>query len=630
MCGISGIFSLSHFGIEDQLHKTGLMSEAQAHRGPDDEGTAIISREAPGLTFGHRRLSIIDTSPAGHQPMRESATGNWIIFNGEIYNYRELRDDLIKQGIAFSTQTDTEVILKAYRVWGVDCVRQFRGIFAFALWDENDKALILARDHMGVKPLYFWENEDKTLVFASEVRALLASGMVPGILDYKALRSYLAYGSVQEPYTLVKGVVSLPPGHVMVCKDGEKKAHRYWEIPAQKKRQKMDVGDLLVQIGAQLKDSVKSQLIADVPLGAFLSGGIDSTAIAALMRDAALGEVKTFSIVFDEKSHDERTYSRMAAKHIGSSHTELNLRGEDVRDMLEKSLYAFDQPSMDGLNTYFVSKITKEAGLTVALSGVGGDELFAGYNGFTIPLMAENWGRYVSVMPLLLRTPIGRILSGMPVNERVRRFADLLVTKRHPYFLARQVFSQSQSRGLLNADIYERSDQWEPGTFSQLEKQTSKFDPVNRASAMELQTYMLSTLLRDTDQMSMAHALEVRVPLIDHKLVEFMFSLPGEIKINKKIPKPMLTRSLNGSIPDGCVFRPKKGFELPFASWFRESLSGQLTDSFNGQSEEEAWPFQAAALENTYRSYQKGLINWSRIWTIFVLRHWLKTHNINK
>lgn len=627
MCGIAGIFNTNHLPLEEQLQRTNLITKALAHRGPDDSGLEVISRRAPGLTFGHTRLSVIDTSAAGHQPMRDNDTGNWITYNGEIYNFKELRKELSGIGVSFLSNSDTEVILKAYQVWGIECIAKFRGIFAFALWDEVEKSLTLARDHLGVKPLYFWE-DNNSLIFSSEVRALLASEMVPRKLDYNALRSYLAYGSVQEPYTLIKGINSLPAAHFLVIKGGEKTLSRYWEIPGNAEQNQADIEELLHQIGAQLKNSVKSQLTADVPLGAFLSGGIDSTAIAALMRESALGEVKTFSIVFDEKTHDERKYSRLAAKHIGSDHTELNLSGDDVRSMLPVGLTAFDQPSIDGLNTYFVSKITKEAGLTVALSGVGGDELFGGYSNYSVPLKAENWGKYVSVMPLLLRTPLGKILSEIPVNEKIRRFADLLVTKRHPYFLARQVFSKNQSRTLLNAGIYESSENWIPNIFMELEDQTRNFDPVNRASALELQTYMLSTLLRDTDQMSMAHALEVRVPLIDHKLVEFMFSLPGEIKVNKQIPKPMLTRSLNGSIPDDCIFRPKKGFELPFSTWFRESLNEQLENAFNGQNEDSAWPFRPEALSEIWRNYQKGMINWSRIWAIFVLRHWLRMHGV--
>ncbi|MEX0686536.1 MAG: asparagine synthase (glutamine-hydrolyzing) [Balneolales bacterium] len=627
MCGIAGIFNTSGVDTEGQLKKTRQMAEAMAHRGPDDQGIEMISHSLPSLTFGHRRLSIIDTSSAGHQPMFDSETGNWITYNGEIYNFRELRGELRKEGVTFNSKTDTEVILKAYQVWGMDFVKKLRGIFAFSIWDEHEKALILVRDHMGVKPLYYWE-DDSNLLFASEVRALLASGLVQRKLDYNGLRSYMAYGSVQEPYTLIKGVQSIQPGHFMVIKDGDKKLTRYWQLPEQKDRGKIELDDLLIQIGDHLKDAVKSQLIADVPLGAFLSGGIDSTAIASLMQNSDMGEVKTFSIVFDEKTHDEREFSRLAARHIGSKHTELNLRGEDVKKMLQEGLNAFDQPSMDGLNTYFVSKITKEAGLTVALSGVGGDELFGGYNNYSVPLKAENWGKYVSVMPLLMRTPIGRMLSGMPFNEKMRKFADLMVTKQHPYFLSRQLFSKNQTHDLLKTDIFDASSHWEPERFYELEKQTAHYDPVNRASAMELQTYMLSTLLRDTDQMSMAHALEVRVPLIDHKLVDFMFSLPGEIKVNKKTPKPMLTRSLNGSIPKDCVYRPKKGFELPFASWFSESLNEQLEDSFNGQSEDEAWPFQAESLTRILQDYHRGLLSWSRIWTIFMVRHWLKTNKV--
>ena len=378
MCGIAGILHSDKDLVERVLPA---MNYAQKHRGPDDEGSVIVPAQGGWLGFGHRRLAIIDLSAAGHQPMNDAVTGNWISFNGEIYNFRELRRELEKKGHLFRTGTDTEVILKAYTEWGTESVRRLRGIFAFAIWDSARQSLFAARDHLGVKPIYYWR-ENKTFLFASEVRALLATGVTGTKLDYDGLHSYLAYGSVQEPFTMVKGIRSLPAGHFMEWDKKGIRTERYWKLPQPGPGpDSTDPARLYEEAAHRLFDAVDSQLISDVPLGAFLSGGIDSTAIAALMRKSNRGKVRTFSIVFDETAYDEREWSRLAAREIGTEHTELELTGEHVRLDLPDAMGSFDQPSVDGLNTYFVSKAVREAGLTVALSGVGGDELFGGYGG---------------------------------------------------------------------------------------------------------------------------------------------------------------------------------------------------------------------------------------------------------
>jgi asparagine synthase (glutamine-hydrolysing) len=379
-------------------------------------------------------------------------------------------------------------------------------------------------------------------------------------------------------------------------------------------------------VEAKLEDAVSGQLVGDVPLGAFLSGGIDSTAIAALVQRKASRPTRTFSIVFEEKQYDERTYSRLAARHLGTDHTELLLRGSDVRNSLSEALAAFDQPSMDGLNTYFVSRITKEAGLTVALSGVGGDELFGGYDAYRKALLAEKVGRRIHHLPAPLRHALAAVVYNVRKDERFRRLADLLQTNAHPYFLSRQVLGPRQVEGLLDPDVDPGA--WMPARFDQLESETSAYDSINRASAFELQTYMLSTLLRDSDQMSMAHALEVRVPLIDHELVEFMFTLPGACKVDRAHPKPLLTKTLQNDLPYECVYRPKRGFELPFSSWLRESLLDEMHASLAPASVAEAAPFRPESLRQLWTAFESGEVGWSRVWAVFVLRHWLREHRI--
>lgn len=620
MCGIAGILT-AHLAPAEIVRRTEAMTLSLQHRGPDDSGVDVVCREGPVVVLGHRRLSIIDTSPAGHQPMHDVGSGASIVFNGEIYNYRELRRELEKLGRVFRTQTDTEVLLAAYAQWKAECLSRLRGIFAFAIWDPQTHSLFLARDQLGVKPLYYW-TDGETLVFGSEVRALLASNLVPRDLDVASIGGYLAFGSVQDPQTLVRGVKSVLPGHYVTCSGGHSKEVRYWSLPVA--ADEYDAGAVNSKVAAALLDATASQLEADVPLGAFLSGGIDSTAVVALMQQAVSRPVRTFSIVFEESEWDEREFSRLAARHIGTEHTELLLTGEDIRASLAPALAAFDQPSVDGLNTYFVSKVTKESGLTVALSGVGGDEVFGGYDGYRRPLLAERWGGPARKLPMSVRKGISGILRHAPVPDALHRYGDLIEANRAPYFASRQLFGAEQIRHLLGADIAATTR--DPETFARLERETSSYDPINRAAAFELQTYMLSTLLRDADQMSMAHALEVRVPLIDHRLVELMFTIPGNAKIRRGQPKPLLTLPLGDALPHKCVHRPKRGFELPFARWLKGSLESEMRDVFLGGRK--GGPFEPKALGKMWASFEQGHLGWSRVWAIFVASNWLDRQSV--
>jgi asparagine synthase (glutamine-hydrolysing) len=602
------------------------MNHAQKHRGPDDGGTEFIKADGFFVGLAHRRLAIIDVSTAGHQPMNDPDTGNWITFNGEIYNFRELRRELEDNGQTFRTGTDTEVILKGYALWGSDCVRRLRGIFAFGIWDASQRRLFLARDQLGVKPLYYWRRNDAFL-FASEVRALLATGLTGAKLDYDGLRSYLAYGSVQEPFTMVQGIRSLEAGHLMVWDKGLVSTKRYWELPRPEMTSREVSKKLYEEAAHRLFDAVDSQLISDVPLGAFLSGGIDSTAIAALMQRSNKRKARTFSVVFNEEAYDERHWSQLAAREIGTEHTELTLTADKVCHDLPRALGCFDQPSVDGLNTYFISQAVREAGLTVALSGVGGDELFGGYDAFRKPLSMERFHFATQKIPLFTRRILSRALSAWGRGEAMRKVADTLITTRNPYLLSRRLFGDGQLSLLLSRNIL-FSIAWEEEAFGRFEAEVRLYDPINRISALELQTYMLSTLLRDTDQMSMAHSLEVRVPLIDPLLVEFCFTVPGSCKIENGQPKPLLTRPLGDLLPRACVHRPKRGFVLPFQLWLSGALKSEMQDSMTGVAARESTLFEPGALAALWAQYQSGRVNWSRVWAIFVLIRWMQQNRI--
>ena len=630
MCGIAGIVS-TRGTAREFVPPVQSMTDAQRHRGPDGGGVEVVCGGTPAAAvFGHRRLAIIDLSEAGREPMRDAETGNWLTFNGEIYNFRELRGELEKLGHVFDTRTDAEVILKAYACWGVACVGRLRGIFAFAIWggDAGEQKLFIARDQLGVKPLYYPQDEEG-LLFASEVRALLASGLVGRKLDLEGLHSFLAYGSVQEPLTLVRGVRSLPPGHFLVWQGGRATVERYWRLPEAGEIRTGVNGHLFEETRERLEDAVRSQLVADVPLGAFLSGGIDSTAIAALARGAGSRPLKTFSVVFDEAAYDEREYSRLAARHLGTEHTELRLTGEGFLKTLPQAVAAFDQPSQDGLNTYAISKVIREAGPVVALSGVGGDELFGGYDGYRKALLAERWAGRASRLPRPARALAGGLVGGFATRESLRKFSELLRDTRNHYFLTRQVFSASQISELLPAEVYRPGSEWYGVTRPRLAAETADFDPVNRASALELQTYMLSTLLRDTDQMSMAHALEVRVPLLDHRLVEYLFTLPGSVKLEEGQPKPLLTRALGDELPGGCVHRPKRGFELPFAVWLRQSLQTRVREKLLHPPAGPRELFRAGGVTGVWEKFEQGRLAWSRVWGLFVLFEWLEAHRVS-
>jgi len=413
----------------------------------------------------------------------------------------------------------------------------------------------------------------------------------------------------------------------MVWDKGLVSTQRYWKLP-QTEPGSYNVPKILCEEAAhRLFDAVDSQLISDVPLGAFLSGGIDSTAIAALMQQSNKGKVRTFSVVFNEEAYDERHWSQLAARKIGTEHTELTLTAEEVCHDLPRALECFDQPSLDGLNTYFISKAVREAGLTVALSGVGGDELFAGYDAFRKPLRMERFHSAAQKFPLFTRRILSRALNAWVRGEAMRKVADTLITTRNPYLLSRRLFSDGQLSRLLSRSI-PFSNTWEEEAFGRLEAEIRLYDPINRISAFELQTYMLSTLLRDTDQMSMAHALEVRVPLIDPLLVEFCFTVPGSCKIENGQPKPLLTRSLGDLLPQACVHRPKRGFVLPFQLWLSGALKSEMRASLTGVASREPTLFEPGALAALWAQYQSGRVNWSRVWSIFVLRRWMQQNRI--
>jgi asparagine synthase (glutamine-hydrolysing) len=634
MCGISGIWTSGLSPVE-ATRRTAAATRALAHRGPDDEGVEQVSQTGqesvrPLVVFGHRRLSILDLSAAGHQPMSDPAAGNWITYNGEIYNFMELRADLEKRGHRFVSHGDTEVILKAYAEWGVGCWRRLRGIFAFGLWDERYQELHLVRDHMGVKPLYF-AHADHTLVFASEVRALLAAGTCERKLSDDGLRSYLKYGSVQEPGSLVKGVESLQPGHFLTCDaQGRKIQRHYWRLDECINRN-WATQPSTDEVLAQLQNSVEGQLVSDVPLGVFLSGGMDSSAIAALAVRAGRGQVRTFCIGTDDKPSDESAEAASTAAFLGTSHTTLVLQGSSMAVNFGNALNCYDQPSIDGINTYFIAKLVREAGIKVALSGLGGDELFVGYNGFQKAMRVQQLGQVLTRLPRGLRLQLAAAIGRFgPLGGSVTTAATEIIesSPRELYFASRTLFSRCHIDRLLgqSAPAQLKSKNWKHRE-QRLVNAAESLTGVDRISFFELQTYMLSTLLRDADQMSMAHGLELRVPLIDPVLIENVMPILATRKFTRDQNKRLLMEAMAPMMPPVVAQRTKRGFSLPFQHWILRELFPVFEAHFN--SGQLRGPWDRASYRSVWQEFQRGRVSWSRIMALYSLENWLKQNNVN-
>ena len=558
--------------------------------------------------------------------MCDPETGNWIVFNGEIYNFRMVRSRLEQAGRRFNSQTDTEVVLKAYGCWGAECLQHFRGMFAIAIWDSARRQLFLARDRFGEKPLYY-SLRDGNLLFGSEVRSLLATGLVQPIISEAGLVQFLGFGSVCDPVTLVDGVRSLPPAHYAVWKDGELQATRYWSLEntfrtgTNTEWAQMPLDCLRERIRDAVEEAVVLRTVSDVPIGVFLSGGIDSGALVSILSGRPGAALNTFSIVFPESDYSEAEFSRNIAHHFGTEHHELRLCRTDALECVTDAIAAMDQPTIDGVNTFMISRRAAEEGLKVALSGLGADELFAGYSTFrTVPLM-ERIAWLLGILGPRLRKMLSRVCRLLATSNKGVKVARLLSDPSlHPYSLMRGLFIPGQRDRLLlrvnPAAIAEADAPMHDCLWHSL-----RFDPINRVSSLELQNYMTNTLLRDTDSMSMAHSLEVRVPFVDHVLAELLFSLPGSAKVQGATPKHLLVGSLRKSLPIEVVNRHKRGFTLPFEHWLRTDLRQEVEKVLLSDTSLNEW-IDRREVRKVWTGFLTGKLNWSRPWSLYVLGKW--------
>ena len=602
MCGIAGILhSKSSPSLTDEVATR--LRVSLRHRGPDDSG---LWRSADGQAcFIHTRLSILDLSAAGHQPMTLPGGRFTITFNGEIYNFHELREELLARGVIFRTQTDTEVILRLYESEGREMVKKLRGMFAFAIWDEESKSCFCARDPFGIKPFYYSVSEGR-FCFASELRALIQAGLTSRKLNPQAVAAYFETGSVPEPLTLIDGVSCLKPGQAIFWKDGEIQVYRHWEpvFPfTESEETPCDPAEAAIRLRQALLDSVRHHFVSDVPVGIFLSGGIDSTLLLALARELGHEKISTFSIGVDDPGLEESSIARRTATHFGADHHEKRLDDQAGRAIFDQFITSIDQPSIDGFNTYTVSAFAREHGMKVVLSGLGGDEIFGGYPSFSqVPRLAR-LSRLLGIVPCV-RQMTGRFMEKHSKSNRTRRMGTFFQSDpcvATAYRAYRAIFSRRDAlrltahyTGVSKVSRHPRPAYAMPPSAE------------DEVSLCEISGYMRNQLLKDSDVMSMAHGLELRVPLVDQKLFDSIASVPSRVRLRSG--KRFLLDAVP-EIPAWVAEQPKRGFLFPYQRWAEASWSTLF----------ERIPVNNLGIQPS----------WFQRWSALVLEHWMKTHRIS-
>jgi asparagine synthase (glutamine-hydrolysing) len=658
MCGICGIIGPANPSISTDQAETAVrrMLATLRHRGPDDEGLLVSSTAVLGI----RRLSIIDLV-GGAQPVWNENRTVAALCNGEIYNFISLREELASLGHRFASRCDTEVLAHAWEEWGTDLCTHLRGMFAFAIAELPEgptggiRRVFLTRDRLGIKPLYY-SVQPQGLLFASEVCSLVASGYVPAQLSRAELEAYLLFGSVCEPATLIEGVSSLPPGHCLDSRMDDKRAgtlhswceaepHPWWnpallpaQISAPAEKQPRAALKRVPQSARALREileaSVREHLIADVPLGVFLSSGIDSTAIAALASREQRG-IRTLTVAFSEKNFSEAEIARRTAVRLGTDHTERLVTGQEMLARLEEAVSAMDQPTMDGVNTWFVSEAARAAGLKVALSGLGSDELFGGYSTFRSAPRLARIAQIGAALPSRQRRALAAAAMELPVgSSRLSATRKVLAAWAEPdqlphsYFFSRLLFIPAQVRtflcGEFAAPLQSTWRQW----LASAANQTVDANPFAAISWLELRSYLVNTLLRDTDSTSMHHSLEVRVPFLDHRVVEFALqcSQTPQTLLRAKPGKALLIKALGGLLPAEIVAQKKRTFTLPWEHWLRGPLRARVTASFSDPAPALVATVDFCAVNAIWQDFLRGRTTWSRPWSLFVLNEWARRH----
>ncbi|MBK9519492.1 MAG: asparagine synthase (glutamine-hydrolyzing) [Anaeromyxobacter sp.] len=644
MCGIAGIV-----GKVNERHAAALkrMSDRMAHRGPDAEGAWRSTPDADGwgVLLAHRRLSILDLSPAGAQPMVDPATGQVIVLNGEIYNYVEIRRRLEAEGQRFGSTGDTAAMLRALATHGHEALGWLRGMFAFALWDPARRELLVARDPLGIKPLYLARNPDPagdwSLAFASEVRALLASGLLgTPRLDPRAVASVAWNGFVVGPGTAVEGIELAWPGEALTFdgRGAEARRERFWSIPGSAPAEPLDEEGL----AGVLEETVRLHLASDVPLAVFLSGGIDSSAVANLAQRATGGAVHTFTLAFEEQALNEGPVARRIAEAIGTRHQEVLLTEQRFVGQLEAALDSLDQPTFDGLNSFYMSHAIRQAGFTVALAGTGGDELFGGYGSFRDLPRLHRASRAVGWLPrdLLVaaaRLGTSRLRGGDAALPPQNRWAKLPDMVRHGddlvalYQLAYALFLPSYQRELVGRGVTETLEVGLPAAMRQrLEAETARRSPVSAVSVLEQRLFLGERLLRDNDVASMAASLEQRVPLVDQALFQAVDRMPDATRYAPTGKKALLRRIGLRGLDPALFDRPKSGFVMPFDRWIRAGLRQVMDSTLRDPGAVSLAGLAPDAVRRLWQGFLEGRsgLYWSRVWAVYVLIRWCQRNDV--
>lgn len=631
MCGICGIIDFTGKPVqEDIIHQ---MCQAMVHRGPDDEGI-YISQQLPVSSYqtkplvglGHRRLSIIDLSPAGHQPMCNEDGTIWIVLNGEIYNYIELGKGLKEKGHKFKSNADTETVIHLYEEYGEECVKQLRGMFAFALWDKKKQTLIMARDRPGKKPLlYYYKNN--LFCFSSEFSSLFAPGLIDKEIDPKAIHYYLTFGYVPAPMTIYKDVYKLPPAHILILKDGQINLKQYWSLDYTNKIN-ISEEDAAAEVLRLLKEAIRIRLHSDVPLGAFLSGGIDSSIVVGLMSQLTGEQVKTFSIGFEEEDYSELKFARNIASSFNTEHHEFIVKPEAL-EVLPILIERYGEPYADSsaIPTYYVSKQTKQH-VTVALNGDGGDELFAGYERYQAVLLSETYQRFLgcsviqrfaNLLPDSVdhRNPLRRIKrfingAALPLNLRYLRWVGIFDEK-----FKSDVYTQE----FMN----EVSDSNPVKVISKFLNGSNNLNLIDSLLFTDTMTYLPNDLLVKVDITSMANSLECRSPFLDHNLMEFAASIPPEFKLKRFVKKHILKKAVKNIIPNDNIHRRKMGFGVPIGGWFRRELKEFLQATLLSTNSLKRGYFKSDKIKDMVYQHTSGQRDWSfQLWTLLMLELWHK------
>ncbi len=622
MCGICGQYNFTS-GAQVDPQAIERMMDTIVHRGPDDSGLHL---DGP-LGLGFRRLAIIDLSPAGHQPMSDRDESVWIVFNGEIYNYQSLRQDLHARGHVFRSQSDTEVIIHLYKEYGLDCLRHLRGMFGFAIWDQRRRRLFIARDRVGIKPLYYCQTLG-TLYFASELKAILTDPAVSREINPGALRQFFSFNYVPGEETMFKSIRKLPPGHYLVAEDGKVSIQRYWDLSFNRARASRSFDEVVEELYGLLGSTVRDHMIADVPVGVLLSGGVDSSAVLSYAVQGTTKKIKTFTVGFDgDQVVDERPYARLAAERFGTEHYELTISADDFWDFLPRYVWHMEEPVCEppAVALYYVSKLARGQ-VKVLLSGEGGDEAFAGYPNYPNMLQLDRLSRALGPLARLAGAATG-LIGGLFGLERIQRYAAALGRPLAENYYSRSsdptsFFNRNAGQLFTPGFLASTANDTAAATMAGLLRPTRDWPLLDQMLYADTKTWLPDDLLIKADKITMANSLELRVPLLDHQVLEFAASLPSDYKVRGRETKRALKAAFAKELPTEVINRKKAGFPVPYAGWMRKELRGKVEEILLSDQTTRRGYFQRGEVEKLLKANQQTGNYPKEVFSLLVIEFW--------